>query len=225
MNKKISLLIIIILILSNCKTRDEFLEEIVEEKSKYDKFKDVYENFKYWNKSLGLIIEFDGDWVIRPHFEYFDDLQKKYSRYFASDQGEVLFVGNNEQKKIGIRCTCENLELENNQYLQKIRTTAGKDINNYKIKFISEKEVILTNIKALHSVFETTINANNIFVFDSILFRYDTKNYKIDMWIKKSLYENQKDYILSVFQTIDFIIEDNYESGTKDNTNDIETIE
>ena len=183
---------------------------------KYDRFDDQYNNFKYINNSLRLTVEFDGDWLIIPKYSNFNDFQKMYSKYFSSDYSEVLFIGFNDVKKIGARCTCESLGLKDEEYYENLNFLFTK-LKDYKITVIENKEISLPNIKGIHLILETYLNDNNIFIFDSIIFSDKSYNFKFDMWTEKEEYENKKDYILNVFKTIDFLPQTN---NSKDNTAD-----
>ena len=171
MKNKILFVFLTLFILLGCESRDEILNDIFEEENKYDRYEDVYENYKYKNKNLGLTLEFDENWIIIPEFENFDDLQKKYAKYFSSIKGEVLFVGYNDKRKIGIRCTCEKLGMDNSKYLEKIKSVAKSEINDYQIKFLTEEEINLKNTTGTNLILETTINKNNIFIFNSIFLK------------------------------------------------------
>lgn len=218
--KKNLIFFLLILIVFGCKSREEIIQDLLDEKNKYDRFEDKYEDFTYKNKILGLKVDFLSDWFIIPYYENFDGLQKKYARYIASEYGEVIFVGYNEEKKIGIRCVAEKLGLDNKKYLENLKTLSTKQITDYKIKFISEEEVVLKNIKALRTVFETVLNNNNKFIFDSIIFKYQDFNFKLDLWIKKSLYEENEYAIQNVYDSVDFSFEDEEKTKSTDNTSD-----
>ena len=89
--EKIFLLIIVIL-LFNCKTKDQIFKQISEEKSKYNRFDDYYSDFRYVNKDLLFTMEFDGDWIIIPAYINFNKFQKKYARFFSSDFAPLIFL-------------------------------------------------------------------------------------------------------------------------------------
>lgn len=218
---KVFLLFIILLSFYSCKTKAEKTKELEEIRKICNKYQDEFKNFIYLNKKLGLKLEFNEDWIINTDYENFDDFQKKYARYFASELSEVLFVGFNNEKKIGIRATCEELGLTNEKYYEFIKKITSNEIQNYKINFIEEnEEKIFKNIKALFTIFETTINPNNIFIFNSVIFNKDGFNYKIDIWINKELYEIEKNYIISIIDTIDFISIENIQIS--DTTDDMD---
>lgn len=197
--------IMFIFVILSCGTNNLMLKKLEDEKNKYDKFIDEYAANKYTNKDLRVTLEFDSDWVIIPRYEDFNDFQKKYARLFNSDFSELLFIGFNDEKKIGVRCTCETLNLKLTEYHEKIKSVLLNEITEYGIKFITEAETSLPNIMGYHAVYETKLNDNNIFIFDSILFNNLNNNFKLDLWIEKSLYENNSDYIFSIFKSIDFI--------------------
>lgn len=218
---KIFIFLLISISFISCKTKAEKTKELEQIKKICNKYEDEYTDYKYLNKKLGLTMEFNSDWVINTDYENFDDFQKKYAIYFSSDISEVLFVGYNNEKKIGIRCTCEELGLTNEKYFELIKISTKEEIQKYKIVFTEEnEEAIFKNIKGLLAVFETTINSNNIFVFNTFIFSKDGFNYKIDIWIEKDLYEIEKSYINTVLDTIDFISIENIPSP--DTTDDIE---
>ena len=226
---KISILIILLTLTQNCKTREEAIKELEEENIKYNRFNDDYINYRYINYDLGLTLAFDGNWIINARFKDFDNFQKTFARYFYSELGEVLFVGYNEEKKIGIRCTCEKLEFDNAEYLERVKKISNEDIEKYKIKFIKDedeekKEIALKNLLVLQSIFETTINENNIFKFNSVIFKKDSYNFKVDIWTYKDNYELEEKFIASVLDTIDFMSEDEmqaFKKSQKDNTDDV----
>ncbi|OHD13972.1 MAG: hypothetical protein A2086_10570 [Spirochaetes bacterium GWD1_27_9] len=206
--KHIIKIIFIFFIIFSCKSNNQKLNDLsfVEEKIEYDKYKDSYKDFTYENKSLGFTMSFDKDWVITTEFRNFDSDQKKYATYFATPTNEILFFGYNEEKKIGIRAIKEELGLANDDYFSKIKESNSSDVNNYGIRFPKSQKVVLKNIQGLNFVFETTINAKNVFVFDSIIFKNKNSNFRVDMWTKKSNYETVSSYIATLYQTIDFVI-------------------
>ena len=212
--------IFILLYITSCKTQSQKKKELEELIKNCNKYTDEYTDFIYFNKKLGLTLEFNSDWVINTNYENFDDFQKKYASYFSSKTGEVLFVGFNNEKKIGIRATCEELGLTNEKYYEFIKKTTAEEITNYKIVFKEEnEEAIFKNIKAFSAIFEATINPNNIFIFYTVIFNKDNFNYKIDIWIKNELYETEKNYIDSIINSIDFISTENIQNAdTTDDT-------
>jgi len=170
----------------------------------YDKYDDEFTNFEYNNKKLGIKIIFDKEWVITTQFKDFSENQKKYAKYFSSTNSEVLFIGYNDEKKIGVKLTNESLSLKNSEYFSKIKSTNSQDIYKYKTKFISENIIFLKNLQATNFLMETTFNPNNIFTFEGFLFKNEKDNFRLDFWTTKSNYESVKEYIKSICQTIDF---------------------
>jgi hypothetical protein len=219
--KNIKFLLLFLLLLSSCKTTDnDSIKKVFSNKNNFDKFEDNFDKNKYINKTLKFSMDFDADWIIMTNYQNFDNLQKKFARYFSSEYSEVLFVGFNDKKKIGLRATVESLGLENTKYVEKLKLVNTADFTNYAIKILNDKEVTLTNIQAYSLIYEMTLNAKNIFTFDSIIFKNQNNNFRIDMWILKNDYENQKQYILSLFQTIDIIdiINEPQKDATTDTT-------
>ncbi len=218
---KLFLFIQIFFLIIQCKTKEEKTKELDEIRRICNKYEDEYKDYKYINNKLGLTLEFNNDWVINANYDEFDDFQKKYAKYFSSEFGEVLFVGFNKEKKIGIRCTCEELGLTNIKYLEINKSLSKKEITDYKIQFLEEvEEATFKNITATTLLFETKINPNNSFIFDSLLFNKDSFNYKIDLWTRSENFEIVQDYINSLINTIDFISIENIQKN--DVTDDVE---
>ncbi len=187
----------------------------------YDKYEDVYQKYKYINKKLNFTMEFDADWIIITQYQNFDDFQKKFARYFSTAYSELLFIGFNDKKDIGLRATVETLGLSNKKYAEKIKSANQMDSSNYKITILNDQKINLKNVQAYSLVFETAINPKNSFVFDSIIFRDHKNNFRIDMWTDKKNYDAVKDYIFSIYQTIDIIAANKTGDETDDTTDDI----
>jgi len=196
----------ILIFLSGCKSRADFLKEAEEEKKKFDKYDDEYESYKYTNGSLGLNLVFDSDWVLNIKFSSFDDFQKKFARYFSNNTDEVLFIGFNKEKRIGIKCLCQGINLDNKKFSEMLKEESLQDVTDYKITFIKENtEITLKNINAIQSIYDVTINTNNQFRFITTLFSKNNFNYKLDLWINKNLYEPHIDYIDKIINSVDFV--------------------
>jgi len=170
----------------------------------YDKYEDDFQNGEYINKKFGIKILFDKNWAITSQYKDFSENQKLYARYFASTTSEVLFVGFNDDKKIGVKLTIEMLELKNRKYFDKIKENNAIDISQYKIKFLSDEDIFLRNLQTTNFVYETTINANNIFIFEVFLFKNNRDNFRFDFWTTKDNYTLVKKYIRDICETIDF---------------------
>jgi hypothetical protein len=218
--KNLNLLFILIVFIISCKTNStqKTIDKFILNKDDYNKFDDRYSKYKYINKSLNMTMDFDSEWIIITDYQNFDDFQKKFARYFSTAYSEVLFLGFNDKKNIGLRATVEILGLSNKDYVDKIKATNILDQNNYNITIINDKEINLKNIQAYSLIYEIKLNENNYFIFDTIIFKDNKNNFRIDIWVNKKNYEKQKDYIQSLFQTID-IIEMN-DDKVKDETMD-----
>src|SRR4030042_5155635 len=124
--------IISLLIISGCKVQGKKQEE----KEKYDRFDDSYKDNEYINQKLNFKITFDDGWSITTRYEQFNSFQKSYAKYFSSIIGEVLFVGYNNDKKMGIRATCEILNLTNEEYMNSINSSLAEYTSKYQLKFL-----------------------------------------------------------------------------------------
>src|SRR4030042_6589169 len=120
-----------LLIISGCKSQGK-----IEEKEKYDRFDDSYKDNEYINQKLNFKITFDDGWSITTRYEQFNSFQKSYAKYFSSMIGEVLFVGYNNDKKMGIRATCEILNLTNEEYMNSINSSLAEYTSKYQLKFL-----------------------------------------------------------------------------------------
>jgi hypothetical protein len=178
---------------------------ITNKTNKYEKYEDSYKNNVYTNHDIGLNIQFNKEWVIVQKYVYFDDFQKKFARFFYSDKSEVLFIGYDDNQKTGLRCTVENIDITNEQYLEKLKKLLKNDIETYNIAFIKEEEVVLKNIKGIHLIYESFLNSNNHFVFDSLIFKYQDYHFKMDFWLDNEEHPKQKEKIMDIYQSIKFI--------------------
>jgi hypothetical protein len=195
-------IISIFFLLLSCKT--EMTKGISEEKINYDKYEDTYKKGEYFNKELEFKILFGEDWAIITRFKDFDSNQKKFVKYFTTENNEVLFIGANDNEKIGVRAICENLAMTNDAYLERIKRIERSNIAAYKVTTKKEEKIFLKNIEGINLVFETAINNKNVFVFDCLIFKNANRNYRLDFWMNKELYENNKEIINNIYQKIDF---------------------
>ncbi|MBN2544187.1 MAG: hypothetical protein JXB50_00220, partial [Spirochaetes bacterium] len=83
-----------------------------------------------------------------------------------------------------------------------INSSMTEYLSKYQMKFLKNEEVLLKSVKVRHVVTYVEINFNNKFIFDSILFKLDKNNIKIDVWIDEISYDNEKDYIMSIYDKI-----------------------
>jgi hypothetical protein len=196
--------LIILLAIFSCKNDGGTIKNLVEEKIDYDKYDDYYKNFQYTNKKLGLKIQFDSEWSILTQFKDFEAFQKKYVRYVTTEKSEVLFLGSDDTKKIGVRCYCETGGISNEDFLKKIKDLNVRDMTSYDVAVKKEEKTVLRNFEAVNFVIQTSLNKKNIFVFDSILFKNQGFNYRLDFWCSQKNYDLYKDYIFNLYQQVDF---------------------
>lgn len=196
-----------LMVFSGCKTTGKLPGNKEEDVTIYDKYSDYVKDNKYVNTDLGLIIPFDNEWLIKARYEDFDDFQKKYAKYFSSEKGEVLFIGYNESKQLGIRATCEKVNLSNEEYLMKIKSIHNEMKMPYLIKeMLDGQPSVLTNIEVLRYIIIFVLNKDNKFSMDSIIFRDNEYNYKIDIWASKPKYDKSIKYINLLFHDVDLIV-------------------
>lgn len=199
--KKFKFIIFIFVFLLNCIS----LQKLEEEKNLYDRFNDIYKESVYTNNSLKFKIFFDNNWQITAKFEQFNKFQKTYTKYFSSQFGEVLFIGYNKEKNLGIRATCETLNMTNEDYFNLILSSMPEYNYKYKLKIVENQDILLKQIKVKHVIIKFQINSNNIFIFDIILFKLDKNNIRIDIWTHEKNYEKEKDYIYSIYNSISLL--------------------
>lgn len=195
------ILLFFFLFIFSCKSN---IKSLVDKKVNYDKYEDSYANHEYTNKPLGIKILFDKEWVITTRFKDYSEGQKKFVEYFSTIDGEVLFIGYNDERKIGVKLTKESLSIKNQEYLDMIKKTNSEDINLYKISLSEPQDVVLKNLQTLNFSFETVINPKNVFIFDCFLFKNERDNFRLDFWTKKDNYDKSKEYIRSICESIDF---------------------
>jgi hypothetical protein len=196
----------VILLVSGCKTTEDPLEGIYDNFDINNKFEDSYKDFIYFNSTIGMLLEFDGNWQIDVKYDRFSEFSKTYAGSFNSNNGEVIFVGRNTQKKIGVRCTAENLDMEISEYFDKLKSQAQSDVNSYNIQFEKSESATWKNLSGTHVIMTSVINKWNKFTFDSMLFSGNGYIIKIDFWIDSNRYEENRDYIQSLYNTIDFVL-------------------
>lgn len=214
-------IIIFSMLILSCRSFDNSLNN--PNKIKYDKFNDKIIDSHYYNEALDLHIFFDSDWNLKIYYKYFDKFEKKYASLIGSEYGEVLFIGQNNRRKLGIRAVCETLGLSNIEYFESLKEQAKSQFNNYEIKFIQEENVTFTNYEGYHIIMEATISENNIFVYDSVIFKKGLNNIKIDIWSEKNNYDNNdnKNYIFNIYNSFDFYNIENFNKNI-DSLNNLE---
>lgn len=184
----------------------------------FDKYTDIIDEFIYYNISLKFKLEFDGDWHIKNEYKHFDRFQKKYASFFVSEESEVLFIGFNEVKKIGIKATAEKSTLSPKDYFEELRSVSGSVLMQYKPVFIKTDDLTLQNIGTYHAEYEVTLN-NSSFTFFTILFKKDNFIIKLDIWSDKEKFADNSVYIDTILQSIDTLDDRQVEELTRDKKN------
>jgi hypothetical protein len=190
--------------LISCKTTNSSFSDLLDKYKDFDKYTDSYENFVYYNDGLDFRIDFDGNWRITTSSIDFNEMQKKYAEYVLSERSELLFIGQNEKNNLCVRCLAEVLGLSIDEYAKNVKSDNNDKNRKYKIKYLEEKKITFDKFEAFHVVYEVEINANNIFVFDSILFKNFNNNFRLEFWTSKANYESQKEFIQSIMRSINF---------------------
>jgi len=217
MLKTIRIFFIYIFLIS-CQSKNIIDEYSAKETLNYGKYVDSYDKYVYSNEIVAFSIEFDYNWEIKTDYDKFNSFEKKYADYITTDYGEVLFVGYNDLKKIGVRCVAENIDISNEQYLKDVKNNLSKETAAYKIEVVSEKKTDFKNYTALNFVYAAKISANNAFYFDSILFKNGKYNIKLDFWTNKNSYETNKEEILKIYDSLEF--QNVYDDVTADQSDD-----
>lgn len=190
----------------SCKSHGNVLGAVEEKERNYDKFEDDFHDGEYYNKDLNLRVLFDSEWQIKTMFKYFDRHEKKYADYFVSRKNEVLFLGYNETRKIGVRCTVEQLGIEPQEHFEDFQKEREAVAAAYNIKYEIKEEVVLKNIQAYQVIYDILINDNNQFKFHTLYFSNNAYNFRLDIWVRKEAFDSQKDYIFRLLQTVDFFL-------------------
>lgn len=197
----------LIVLLFSCSTFNMGIFEKQRDQKSFDKYKDVYKDYIYNNIILKFKLEFDSDWHIKNEYRHFDRFQKKYASFFISEESEVLFIGFNEDKKIGIKATAERTSLSPQEYFAQLRNLTGAVISQYKPSFNQIAELTLKNIGTFHAEYEISLQ-NIVFKFRTIIFRKENHVIKIDIWSEKSKFESDSLYIDNILQSVDVLDED-----------------
>lgn len=192
-----------LILLFNCKNSND-IEKFLKEKDIHNKYPDSYSNNRYINEYLSMSIEFNSLWKIITSYDKLDEYQRKLFDYFNSSIGEVLFIGYNETNKIVVRCIVENLNYSNSEYKTIIKESNATEFGTYKVQFIKEEEIILPNISAFNMVYKIEINIHNVFIYNTLLFKKDSYNIRLDFWCKETKYEDNYNEIMEIFRSIDF---------------------
>lgn len=196
--------LIILIFIITCKSTNTIDKISSQEKINNDKYQDFYKNNIYKNTLMKISIDFDDDWVVKTLYKDFDKFEKDFSDYFNTADNEVLFIGYNNKKSLGVRFVVEKLSLSIDDYYTKINESNLNDTSKYQIEILKNEKIMMKNFEGYYFNMMTTINKNNIFIFDSLLFKNGEFDYRIDFWIKKDNYTTHKQYIKDIMQSIDF---------------------
>jgi hypothetical protein len=197
-----------VLLLFGCKSTGSTFADLLEKQKNFDKYADSYSGVIYDNDELDFTIEFDANWKIYTQFADFTEQQKKFAEYFSTERSEVLFIGQNEKMKMGVRCMAEVLSMPLDEYAKTVRKQNTDTKNKYKITFSIDTPVTFDNFGAQHFVYEAEVNPLNVFVFDAILFKNFANDYRLEFWTKKDNYEAVKDIMQNIYKSITFERED-----------------
>lgn len=223
MNKN-SIFYFCFLLILTCKDQG-ILEKLIIEKGIdiHNKFPDSYINNRYINNSLKMNINFNSLWKILISYDKLDEYQKKLFDYFNSSLSEALFIGYNDSLKLGVRCIVENIGYTNTEYRDIIKQNNAQEFSNYKVKFLKEEEIVLPNISGINLIYKIEINIHNVFIYNTLLFKKEKSNIRLDFWCKESKYEKCSNEISEIFNSIDFFSKnaDSIEEVTPDNNVEI----
>lgn len=157
----------------------------------------------YKNSVLDFSIPFNEKWTLKNQYRHFDNFEKMFVDQFNSESSEVLFIGYNDEDKCGVRCFVSELGMKNQDYFEKLKSQESVTLGKYKIEYLTTEDLELKNFECYHTVMELTLNANNIFVYDSIFFKDTLYNFRLDFWCTKSIYEVQKEVFNNFFNSIE----------------------
>lgn len=200
----------LLLLFFSCTSMNKGILKKQRDNKAFDKYEDVYDEFVYYNIDLKFKLEFDSDWRIKHEYRHFDRFQKKYASFILSDESEVLFIGFNEEKKIGIKATAEKSSLAPPDYFGELRNLTGQILHTYNPNFMNVTELTLKNIGTFHAEYEIKIQ-NNVFRFRTIIFRKESHIIKIDIWTEKNNFTFNTLYIDNILQSVDVLDEDQLE--------------
>ena len=183
----------------------------------------------YKNSELDFSIPFNEKWILKNQYRHFDNFEKMFVDQFNSETSEVLFIGYNDEDKCGVRCFVSELGMKNQDYFEKLKVQESVTLGKYKIDYSTTEDLELKNFECYHTVMELTLNANNIFVYDSIFFKDTLYNFRLDFWCTKNNYEVQKEVFNNFFNNIELNpagnqIQKSFSLGN-DNTHDITILE
>ncbi len=157
----------------------------------------------YKNSDLNLSIPFNEKWTLKNQYRHFDSFEKMFVDQFNSESSEVLFIGYNDEDKCGVRCFVSELGMKNQDYFEKLKAQESVTLGKYKIDYSTTEDLELKNFECYHTVMELTLNANNIFIYDSIFFKDTIYNFRLDFWCTKENYKVQKEVFNNFFNGVE----------------------
>lgn len=209
MNVKYAMILFILsLLLCGCKT---FKSGIGKNIPLGDRYEDtVTADNVYKNSDLKLTISFNEKWTLKNQYRHFDNFEKMFVNQYNSENSEVLFIGYNDEDKCGVRCFVSELGMKNQDYFEKLKAQESVTLGKYKTDCFLTEDLALKNFECYHTVMELTLNANNVFVYDSIFFKDTLYNFRLDFWCTKSDYEVQKEVFNNFFNNVELNPEGGY---------------
>lgn len=197
------LITMLLLSLSSCKGRGDILGTVDRKEPQYDKYEDSYENYLYRNEFFKLEIGFDSLWRVKSLYRHFDTAEKRLAQFVASDEAELLFIGTNDDKQLGVRATTEKIALSPEEYFKEFKKQYAIIATEYNMQYKKEETITLTNVEGYNVIYEVKINAANSFTYNCFIFK--TKDYiiRIDFWTRAELYEEREEYIKNILKYID----------------------
>lgn len=197
--------LLLLLTLVSCKGQGDILKSVEEMELNYDKYVDSYENYLYRNEVLKLEIGFDSLWSMKTLYRHFDKQEKRYAEFVAGEESELLFLGVNDEKKLGLRAVCERIALSPEEYFNEFKKQYSTIETEYNISYSTTEMVTLTNIEGYKAVYDVKINANNSFTYSTLIFKTKGFIVRLDFWTKKESYEEHEEYIENILKLIDIV--------------------
>lgn len=195
----------LLLTLTSCKGGGDILKSVEEGELNYDKYGDSYENYLYRNEVLKLEIGFDSLWSLKTLYRHFDKQEKMYADFVAGEESELLFIGVNDEKKLGVRAVCERIALTPEEYFTEFKKQYSTIETEYNITYSIGETVTLKNIEGYKAVYEVKINAKNSFTYSTLILKTQGFIIRLDFWTRKESYEEHEEYIENILKYIDIV--------------------
>ena len=208
MNLKYTVILFVFcLLLCGCKTLKSGIGKNIPLGDRYD---DSVTDNVYKNSELKLTISFNEKWTLKNQYRHFDNFEKMFVDQYNSEISEVLFIGYNDEDKCGVRCFVSELGMKNQDYFEKLKAQESVTLGKYKTDWFLTEDLALKNFECYHTAMELTLNANNVFIYDSIFFKDTLYNFRLDFWCTKSDYEVQKEVFNKFFNNVELNPEGGY---------------